>query len=138
MSLSFLIDECLSPELAAAAHRLGFSATALRDRGWTGLKDYEVVARALDDDLVLVTRNARDFRGSSAAAAGGLLRRVDVHPGLVCLDSRREVGFDVPKQLRLFEICLDAVKADPDLVNQAVEVIEEEDGSVSVTRYDLP
>lgn len=120
MAISFLIDECLSPELVRLAHRDGYAATAVRDRGWTGLKDAELVAKALENDLVLVTRNARDFRrGSSPDAAGGLLRKVDVHPGLVCIDTERDDGFDIPRRLRLFEIALDELKPDPDLVNQA-------------------
>lgn len=138
MAISFLIDECLSPELVQLAHRAGYAATAVRDRGWTGLKDDELVEKAFEHDLVLVTRNARDFRGSSPDSAGGLLRKVDVHPGLVCIDTERDDGFDIPKQLRLFEIALDELKPEPDLVNQALEVIEEEDRAIVVTRYELP
>ncbi len=138
MTLSFLIDECLSPELVAAAHHHGYVAVAVRDRGWTGLRDHEIVAKALQHGLVLVTRNARDFRGSSSTAAGGLLRRVAVHPGLVCIDTERDDGFGIPQQLRLFEIVLDEMKAEPDLVNRALDVVEEEDGGITVTRYELP
>jgi hypothetical protein len=137
VAISFLIDECLSPELAQLAHREGYVATSVRDRGWTGLKDFEVVAKALEIDTVLVTRNASDYRGAAPDAAGGLLRKVDVHPGLVCLDTERE-EFDIPKQLWLFGIALDELKGETDLVNQALEVVEEEDGAVVVTRYELP
>ena len=28
-------------------------AVAVRDRGWTGLKDFEIVAKALENDMVL-------------------------------------------------------------------------------------
>lgn len=138
MTVTFLIDECLSPELVRIAHRDGYAAVAVRDRGWIGLKDPEIVAKALEHDMVLVTRNARDFRGSSPTATGGLLRKVDVHPGLVCIDTERDDGFDIPKQLRLFEVVLEEMKTAPDLMNQALEVVEEEDGGVVVTRYELP
>lgn len=138
MTLKFLIDECLSPELAALAHQHGFEAAAVRDRGWAGLKDDEVVQRALEHDLVLVTRNARDFRGSSASGKGGRLRAIEVHPGLVCLDSERAEAFDIAKQLRLFEIALAELRGAVGLVNEAVEVVEEEDGATRIDRYLLP
>lgn len=138
MTVSFLIDECLSPELASSAHREGYEALAVRDRGWTGLRDHELVELAFENDLVLVTRNARDFRGSSPTGTSGLLRKVKVHPGLVCLDSERNEGFDIQKQLRLFDVALEEVKGADDLVNQVLEVTEEEDGGIIVFRYELP
>lgn len=95
----------------------------MRDRGWTGKKDHEVVEHALHHDLVLVTRNAKDFRGSSPSGSGGLLRRSEVHPGLVCLDSERPETFDIPKQIRLFDLALDELKDNGDLVNEVIEVV---------------
>jgi hypothetical protein len=47
MSIAFLIDECLSPELAQLAHEHGYVATAMRDRGWAGHKDDDVVQHCL-------------------------------------------------------------------------------------------
>lgn len=138
MTASFLVDECLSPELVSVARQRGYAAVAVRDRGWTGLKDHEIVAKALEHDMVLVTRNARDFRGSTTTAVGGLLRRVTVHPGLVCIDSETDEGFDILKQLPLFEVALEEIAGEPDLVNQAIDVVEEVGGDIVVTRYDIP
>lgn len=137
MNLTFLIDECLSPDLAAAAHEAGYAATPLRDRDWLGLKDREVVQKALENDFVLVTRNARDFRGSGADGAGGLLRREGLHPGIVCLETEK-TAFDVSTQLRLFKKALEELGADADLVNQALEITEEEDGAIRIDRYEIP
>ena len=42
----FLIDECLSPELAEMAVQRGHGeSTCVRNRGWSGLKDYQLVQR---------------------------------------------------------------------------------------------
>ena len=52
-----------------------------RDFGGLGQPDHAVLQRCLDEDLVLVTANARDFRA--------LVASEDVHPGLIilpCLD----------------------------------------------------
>ncbi|MBI1948133.1 MAG: DUF5615 family PIN-like protein [Deltaproteobacteria bacterium] len=138
MTIAFLIDECLSPELSQQAHEAGFASTSMRDRGWAGLLDHEVVRKALDHDLVLVTRNARDFRGDPESGEGGLLRRVAVHPGLICLDSERDEGFDVAKQRELFAAALDEVQRVGDLVNLVVDVLEELNGDLRIDLYDMP
>lgn len=138
MSISFLIDECLSPDLVALAHEAGYHATSLRDRGWTGLKDHEVVRRAFENDFTLVTRNAKDFRGSGATGGGGLLRNAQVHAGLVCVDSKAGGAFDIEKQESLFGACLDYLDGREELLNVVIEVVEEPDGALSITEYELP
>jgi predicted nuclease of predicted toxin-antitoxin system len=57
-----LIDECLSPELVQLAGH-GESAF-VRDRGRLGLKDWELMEYVIQEDFILVTRNAQDFRGA--------------------------------------------------------------------------
>ena len=54
MTVKFLIDECLSPELVKLANTHGYEAVAVRDRGWNGLKDPEIIAKAFDNDMVCV------------------------------------------------------------------------------------
>lgn len=137
MTVKFLIDECLSPELVKLANTHGYEAVAVRDRGWNGLKDPEIVAKAFENDMVLVTHNAKDFRGSSPTSTGGLLRKVEVHPGLICIETERGDGFDIAKQLRLFEVALNEMK-DVDLVNKAVDVVEEADGGLRIDWYEIP
>lgn len=51
-----------------------------RDFGGLGQPDHAVLQRCLDEDLVLVTANARDFRA--------LVASEDVHPGLIILPCR--------------------------------------------------
>jgi predicted nuclease of predicted toxin-antitoxin system len=71
MTFKLLIDECLSPELVAMAVAAGHvQSTCLRDRGWLGLKDWELIERVVAEDFTLVTHNARDFRGQGGDAPG--------------------------------------------------------------------
>ncbi len=59
----FLIDECLSPNLALFARERGFvessHVTWLGKGGW---KDWELKQVILDHDWVFVTRNSADQR----------------------------------------------------------------------------
>lgn len=62
-----LIDECLSPELVQLAIDSGHvESTCVRDRGRLGLKDWELMEYVIEEDFILVTRNAQDFRGAGA------------------------------------------------------------------------
>ena len=95
-----LIDECLSPELIQLAIAAGHvESTCVRDRGRLGLKDWELMAYVIEEDFILVTRNAQDFRGAGQAGPGGLHAAVEVHAGLVCLDSALELDLDVQQEL---------------------------------------
>ena len=82
--MRLFLDECLSPAIAGAINRQGLHlAKHPRDFGGLGQSDRSVLQRCLNEDLVLVTANARDFRA--------LVASEDVHPGLIilpCLDRR--------------------------------------------------
>ncbi|OYW52552.1 MAG: hypothetical protein B7Z29_19205, partial [Hyphomicrobium sp. 12-62-95] len=65
--MKFLIDECLSPELARLAHKRGYGESShVTWLGRTGAKDWELVRFIAELDWTLVTRNSFDFRGSAA------------------------------------------------------------------------
>lgn len=69
MSLKLLIDECLSPLLAQQARAAGHArSTCVRDMGWSGTKDWRLIALVTVGDYTLVTVNARDFRGPRSLA----------------------------------------------------------------------
>lgn len=77
--MKFLIDECLSPELAMDARNRGFPEST--HVTWLGLgssEDWSIVRRAVHEGYVLVTNNAMDFKR--------LIGREDIHAGLVCLN----------------------------------------------------
>lgn len=135
MSFKLLIDECLSPELVDMARNAGHSeSTCVRDRGWSGKKDWELIAIAVAGDYTLVTHNAADFRGGGPERPGGAHARQELHAGLVCLNAPR---MSLAKQRELFVIVLDELAGLPDLINQALEVFESEDGEVTLEIYDI-
>ena len=84
----FLIDECLSPDLAALARERGFfessHVTWLGKAGW---KDWELKQFILEQDWTFVTRNSTDFRGpSNQPGSKGQYADVPIHAGLVCIN----------------------------------------------------
>lgn len=85
-------------------------------------------------DFTLVTNNSDDFRGGGQEKLGGQHAKQDIHAGLICLNSPR---MSLAKQRELFAIALAELTGLPDLVNQALEVFESEDGEVTVEIYDI-
>jgi hypothetical protein len=133
----FLIDECLSPDLATLARQRGFAesshVTWLGKAGW---KDWELKDFILDEDWTFVTRNSSDFRGAvSAPGARGQYAGVTLHAGLVCINGPDQMGaYD---EAELFAIVLDAI-ADGDLINEGIEITLSADGEFELLRYGLP
>jgi predicted nuclease of predicted toxin-antitoxin system len=123
--MRFLIDECLSPDLATIAQQAGHEAYHVVHIGKTSWSDWNIARFARDGDFVLVTNNASDFRRLYSAEA--------LHAGLVILIS----GTGLPTQVRLFVAALDDVEAKGELVNQTLEIWLEGD-DLLVARYDLP
>ncbi len=116
-----LIDECLSPKLAAAAQARGLIAMHVTWVGLEGAEDWEVAALAAERDYVIVTNNRRDFLR--------LYSEFDVHNGLIII---------VPaalraEQRRLFGIALDAADRLDSLINMLIEV--HADGSVDIRNW---
>jgi len=136
--MKFLVDECLSPELTKLAQARGFGASShVVWLGRAGLKDWELKPLILEGDWTFVTRNSFDFRGpADKPGTQGQYSGVPIHAGLVCLNG--PPGMNLDMQIELFELALDELGADPDLVNQVLEITSEEDGGLRVLRYDLP
>lgn len=125
----FLIDECLSVELAGLAWRRGYQASHLRDLDLLGLKDAELGPIIFEGDWCFVTKNARDFRGpDDAKGSAGEYAGVDLHAGLVCIHGPPE-GFTKAEQLEAFAVALDLVEQHgSDATNLLVEVVWAVDG----------
>jgi hypothetical protein len=121
--VKFLVDECLSPELVRIAHTRGFGESShVVWLGRAGEKDWQLLPLIVDGDWTFVTRNAYDFRGPAGQPGRrGQYARADIHAGLVCLNGPAE-GMDLDLQCELFELALDELEAEPDLVNQVLEV----------------
>ena len=122
----FLIDENLSPALVEPARKRGFEAMHVNHLGLRTETDWDLLKIIAEQDWVLVTNNAIEFRGR--------YREIELHPGVVFLlpAVRR------PDQLRLFEAALNHVHDHPDMINRAVDVTFGTDRKAVVTLYNLP
>ena len=133
------MDECLSAELSRLARRRGHDeASHIVWIGKQGWKDWELIDLILKDDWIFVTRNSNDFRGSrTAPGSRGQYAGVEVHAGLICLNG--PVTMNLALQLELFEVALDEIDRNSDLVNQVLEItLLDSDGEIEVDRYKLP
>lgn len=128
--MRFLIDEDLSPKLAAECHRAGYDATSVRDRDILQATDREVSALCFAEDRVLVTNNARDFLR--------LAEQEGVHPGLVFLPlgSQKELCEWMRTAIAEVERLAAKAKASPAtlMINSVVEV----DGGGDCARFEHP
>jgi predicted nuclease of predicted toxin-antitoxin system len=122
LSDKFLIDECLSVALVAAAKGQGRHADHMTYLGKAGWQDWNVTAFALANDYVFVTKNRRDFLRAYAQA--------ELHNGLIIIvpDAKRL------DQRRLFVSALAEIdRRNNDIVNMLIEVLV--DGSVHVRKW---
>ncbi|UXH79266.1 DUF5615 family PIN-like protein [Roseateles amylovorans] len=138
MIFKFLIDECLSPELVRIAVAAGHvESTCVRNRGWAGTKDYRLMQHVIAEDFTLVTGNSVDFRGHGPGQLGGEHAKVDLHAGLVCLNSERPL--DLQLQLALFEVALSVLEDEKtDLINTALDIFHKDDDTVEWALYRIP
>jgi predicted nuclease of predicted toxin-antitoxin system len=121
----FLVDENLSVLLPEIAHARGYEATHINHYGLRKSKDWEILKIVTEEDWILVTNNAFEFRGR--------YRRLEVHPGVVFL------MLNTPRlqQIELFSAALDVVTEFPDMVNTALDVTYAGE-HIRVSRYALP
>lgn len=136
--MKFLIDECLSPELAKIAIDKDHGETShIVWLGLAGYKDWELTPIILDGDWTFVTKNSVDFRGPrDKPGTKGQYADVVIHAGLICLNG--PPGMDLDMQIELFEQALVELDADPDLVNQVLEITLDDGDDLRVLRYALP
>jgi hypothetical protein len=136
--MKLLIDECLSPELAKIAIDKEHGETShIVWLGLGGYKDWELTPIILDGDWIFVTKNSVDFRGPrDKPGTKGQYADVALHAGLICLNG--PPGMDLDMQIELFEQALLELDADPDLVNQVLEITLDDDDDLRVLRYALP
>lgn len=95
MSLKFFIDECLTAALVAAAKERELFAIYGPYAGMAGWQDWSIAEFALDNDLIVVTNNRRDFLKEYAG--------MDIHPGLVVIVPKG----NRPDQVQWFSMVLD-------------------------------
>lgn len=137
--MKLLIDECLSTELTKRAQQRGHEQSShVTWVGKGGWKDWQLKKVILEGDWTFVTKNSIDFRGpEDAPGSRGQYANVAIHAGLICLNG--PPGMDLDLQLELFEVALDELDRDDDLVNQVLEVnLEDPDEEIEIRRYRLP
>jgi predicted nuclease of predicted toxin-antitoxin system len=111
--VKFLLDEHLSPTLASRMASLGCYGVAVPHVGLSGASDPAVWRYAYQNDLTVVTTNAKDFLQ---------LLDVEVHPGLIVL---RESGLSRQEQWERIEPVLQYLLQLNDLnfmLNKAIEI----------------
>jgi predicted nuclease of predicted toxin-antitoxin system len=91
--VKFLLDEHLSPTLVSRMASLGCYGVAASHVGLSGVSDRAVWRYAYENDLTVITTNAKDFLA---------LLDVEVHPGLIVL---RESGLSRQEQWEQIEPC---------------------------------
>lgn len=105
-----LIDECLSPGLAALARQMGWDATHVTFLDKGSWQDYSLIDTILAGDYIFVTQNARDFRK--------LFSRLAVHNGLIILIPKAKRD----EQMTLLAAALEFVRRLEHTINRVVEV----------------
>ena len=129
-----LIDENLSPSLAADAQQKGFLCSHVNYLGKTG---WELKRVILEGDWTFVTNNSTDFRGpANEPGSSGEYADVRLHAGLVCIDSPFGLNLDLQRQI--FGLILDELAKNGDLTNQVLQVDVRRDGRVELERFALP
>lgn len=132
-----LIDENLSPSLAADAQQRGFLCSHVNHLGMTGKKDWELKQVILDGDWTFVTSNSVDFRGpSDQPGSAGQYADVRLHAGLICIDA--PFGLNLSLQRQVFALILDELMKNGDLTNQALQIDVKKDGKAELRRIALP
>ena len=127
--MKFLIDECLSPELATLARDKGYEAsTHVSWLGMSGAPDWLITRRAAEDGYVLVTHNTVDFRP--------LFGRESLHVGLVGFNTPAKF-MDRALQKRLFLLAMKEL-AGEEVFNTSLEITVNADRTITVEQYRLP
>ena len=121
----FLVDENLSVLLPGVARERGYEATHVNHYGLHRSKDWDILKIVAEEDWILVTNNAIEFRGR--------FRQMEIHPGVVFLVPA------VPRtqQTELFSAALDVIDNHSDMVNTALDVFYHEK-RIRVNLYPLP
>ena len=73
--MKLLLDENLSPNVAAQLQAEGVDVVHVRERGMLGATDHAVLDRAFAEERILVTMNVADFEKLAAAR--------EIHAGIV-------------------------------------------------------
>jgi predicted nuclease of predicted toxin-antitoxin system len=130
----FLVDECLSAELADLAGERGYHALAVnRMRSLRKRNDYRVAKYAVDRSLILVTNDFYDL--------AAVYEQFEFHPGVIFLTAATSKLRELRYQRRMFEMALDAVEEE-EPIQQAIYIHARlgrgHNVHIDIDRYYLP
>ena len=104
---------------------MGYLAYHIEHLGLKVAPDWKLWKRALQDNLILVTNNAQDFRKLSS--------RAELHPGVVLI-----LPMTTPRiQRQLFRVGLQYLAGRTDLINRLIEIDLHED-RLEIQEIELP
>ena len=106
--MKLLLDENLSPNVAAQLQAEGVDVVHVRERGMLGATDHAVLDRAFAEERILVTMNVADFEKLAAAR--------EIHAGIVLVTPG---GLTRAEQLTVLHAAI-ARLANVDLVNHVL------------------
>ena len=124
--MKFLVDECLSPSFVQLLSGRGYpDAIHPRNIGWLSFDDHILVRRAFEQNRIIVTANADDFRS--------LLKMVAVRPGLIMLPNA-----DLKQSWELLNVALAFIELHPDPVGYMINRGLEVSAAYGIRAYELP
>ena len=124
--MKFLVDECLSPTYLAALAARGYGdAIHPTYGGFSGSPDHRIIERAVADDRLIITANARDYRRLLAAVA--------IHPGAIVVEPLTRV-----QTWQLVELALDFIERQINPMDYMVNRVVEVSVTAGVRPYVLP
>ena len=122
--MKFMVDECLPHRFVKRLGERGYP-DSVHPIGMRGRDDHLILARALDEDRIVITNNAKDYRD--------LLAKEPIHPGAIMLPNA-----ELEESWRLLQVALSFIElqlAPADyMVNRVIEV-SAQDG---IRPYELP
>ena len=110
--IRLLLDEHISPSMVKRFGEEGVYAQSVPHIGLSGRPDHDIWQHAFDNDVTVVTTNARDFIK---------LLKVEVHPGLIVL---RESGLTREEQWSRLAPVIEHIKASGNdfMLNKLIEI----------------
>lgn len=119
--LKFLIDECLSPQLAGVAREQNCLGMHVNWYKRSGYPDHAHAAFAIGEGSIFVTNNGADYKP--------IYKALDIHPGLVVILP----VVRGPIQADLFEKVVRRLLEMPDTINKLVEI--DEAGNITISEF---
>ena len=109
--MKFYLDECINPEIAVHARRLGVDVTEWRTEGLQGRTDEDQLRHAAKKGRCLVTSNCLHFKRHTRRFEAA----AEPHAGVLCLKPAR---FDMSNADAIAELLAKFAEAHPDGLRQ--------------------